>query len=117
MQSEIASHDKRRAQNILIEVKYDLDRVRFHISTAERHREELQRKYKDVNELSLRLRDEEERYGLIWVSEREAPVELRRQAVSAESSAEQARKDVDVMLGAWVNDSGGAIRGDTGVYQ
>ena len=40
-QSEIASHDKRRAQNILIEVKHDLDRVRFHISTAERHRKEL----------------------------------------------------------------------------
>ena len=69
-QSEIASHDKRRAQNILIEVKYDLDRVRFHISTAERHREELQRKYEDVNELSLRLRDEEEQYGLICMSEK-----------------------------------------------
>ena len=107
-------HDRRRAQNILIEVKYDLDRVRFHISTAERHREDLQRKYKDVNELSLRLREEEERYGLICVSAREAAEDLRRQAVSAESSAERARKDMDVILQAWVNDCGGASRGDTG---
>ena len=114
---ETAAHDRRRAQNVVIEVKYDLDRVRFHISTAERHRKELQRKYEDVNQLSLRLRDEEERYGLICMSEREVAEDLRSQAVSAESSAERVRKDLDVMLGTWVNDCVGASRGDTGVCQ
>ena len=37
--------------------------------------------------------------------------------MSAESSAERARMDLVVMLGTWVNDCGGASRGDTGVSQ
>ena len=37
--------------------------------------------------------------------------------MSAESSAERARKDMDVMLGTWVNDCSGASRGDAGVSQ
>ena len=116
-QSEMAEHDRRRAQNIMIEVKHDLDRVQFHISTAERHREELQWRYEDVRQLSLRLRDEEERYGLIFMSESEAAEDLRSQAMTAECSAERARKDLDVMLGTWENDCVGASRGDTGVGQ
>ena len=90
-QSEMAELDRRRAQNIMIEVKHDLDRVQFHISTAERHREELQRRYEEVRQLSLWLRDEEERYGLIFMSESEAAEDLRSQAMTAESSAERAR--------------------------
>ena len=116
-QSEMAEHDRRRAQNIMIEVKHDLDRVQFHISTAEHHREELQWRYKEVRQLSLRLRDEEERYGLVFMSESEAAEDLRSQAMTAESSAERARKDLDVMLGTWENDCVGASRGDTGVGQ
>ena len=116
-QSEMAEHDRRRAQNIMIEVKHNLERVQFHISTAERHRKELQRNYKDIRQLSLRLRDEEEWYGLISMSESDAAEDLRSQAMTAESSAERARKDLDVMLGTWVNDCVGASRGDTGVGQ
>ena len=67
---EMAEHQRRRAQTIIREVEHDLKGVQFHISTAERHCEELQQKYEDVNELSLLLRDEEERYGLTCVSER-----------------------------------------------
>ena len=92
-------------------------RVQFHISTAERHLKELQRNYEDIRQLSLRLRDEEERYGLISMSENDAAEDLRSQAVTAENSAERARKYLDVMLGAWVNDCVGANRGDTGVSQ
>ena len=42
---------------------------------------------------------------------------LRNQAVTGENSAERARKDLDVMLGTWVNDCVGANRGDTSVSQ
>ena len=51
------------------------------------------------------------------MSEREAAEDLRHQAVSGEGSAERARKDMDVMLGTWVNDCSGASREDTGVCQ
>ena len=116
-QSEVAEHDRRRAHNVLAEEKYDLDRVRFHISTALRHSIELQRRYQDVNQLSFRLRDEEEQYALICLSEREAAEDLRSQAEKAESNAARVREDLDVMLGTWVNDCVGASRGNTGGYQ
>ena len=102
---------------ILIEVKCDLERVQFHISTAERHLKELQRNYEDVRQLSLRLRDEKERYGLISMSESDVAEDIRSQAVTAENSAERARKDLDVMLGTLVNDCVGVNQGDTGVSQ
>ena len=51
------------------------------------------------------------------MSESEASEDLRSQAVTAENSAERARKDLDVMLGTWVNDCVGANRGDTSVSQ
>ena len=116
-QIETSEHDIRRARNILREVKYDQDRVQVHMSTAERHREELHLKYKDIRQLSLRLRDEEERYGLISMSESEAAEDLRSHPMAAESSAVRARKDLDVMLGTWVNDCVGASPGDTSVGQ
>ena len=116
-QIEISEHVRSRAQNIMREVEHDLERVQFHISTAVRHCEELQRSYEDICQLSLRLRDEEERYGLISMSEGDAAEDLRSQAMAAESSAERARKDLDVRLGTWVNDCVGARRGDTGVGQ
>ena len=42
---EMAEHQRRQAQAIIREVKYDLKAVQVHISTAEPHREELQRSY------------------------------------------------------------------------
>ena len=51
------------------------------------------------------------------MSESDAAEDLRSQAMAAESSAERARKDLDVKLGTWVNDCIGASRGDTGVCQ
>ena len=87
------------------------------MSTAERHREELHLRYDDIHQLSLGLRDEEERYGLISMSESEAAEDLRGQAMAAESRAVTARKDLDVMLGTWVNDCVGASPGDTSVGQ
>ena len=51
------------------------------------------------------------------MSESDAAEDFRSQAVTAENSAESARKDLDVMLGTWVSDCIGANRGDTGVSQ
>ena len=53
---EMAEHQRRRAQTIIREVEHDLKGVQFHISTAERHREELQPSYeaKRINFLQLR---------------------------------------------------------------
>ena len=116
-QIEVAEHERRRAQNILIEVNHDLERVQFHISTAERHLTELQRNYEDIRLLSLRLRNEEERYGRNSMSDSYAAKGLRNQAVTAENSTERARKDLGVMLGTWVNDCVGANPGDTGESQ
>ena len=39
---EMAEHERRQARTIIREVEYDLKAVQVHISTAERHREELQ---------------------------------------------------------------------------
>ena len=65
----MAEHQRRQAQAIIREVEYDLKAVQVHISTAERHREELQRSYEAIWVNFLQLREEEERYGLVSVSE------------------------------------------------
>ena len=114
---EMAEHQRRRAQTIIREVEHDLNRVQFHISTAECHREELQRSYEANCLISLQLRDEEEQYGLISISESDEAEDFRNQAEAAERSAERARKDLDVMLGTWVNDCVGASGGDTSAGQ
>ena len=92
-------------------------RVQFHISTAERHLKELQRNYEDIRQLSLRLRDEEERYGLISMSENDAAEDLRSRAEKEESDAARLREDLDVMMGTWVNDCVSATQGNFGVHQ
>ena len=51
------------------------------------------------------------------MSESDAAEDLRDQAMTAESSAEQARKDLDAMLGTCEDDCVGASRGDTDVCQ
>ena len=40
---------------------------------------------------------------------------MRNQAEAAERSAESARKELDAMLGTWVNDCVGTSGGDTSV--
>ena len=107
-QIEMAEHQGRQAQTIKRDVEHDLNGVQFHISTAQRHREELQRSYEANRKIFLQLRDEEERFGLTSISE-------RNQAEAAERSAEGARKELDAMLGTWVNDCVGTSVGDTSV--
>ena len=87
--------------------------MQFHTSTAERHCEKLQRNY-EANRINfLQLRDEEERYGLVSISESDEAEDLRNRVEAAERSAESARKDLHIMLGTWVDDSVGTSGGDT----
>ena len=109
---EMAEHQRRQAQTIIREMEYDLKAVQARISTAERYREELQRSYEANRVNFLQLREEEERYGLVSISESDEAEDLRNQAEAAERSAESARKDLDVMLGTWVHDCVGTSGGD-----
>ena len=110
---EMAEHQRRRAQTIIREVEHDLNGVQLHLSTAQCHREELKWSYEANHILFLQLRDEEERYGLVSISESDEAEDFRNQAEAAECSAESARKDLDIMLGTWVDDSVGTSGGDT----
>ena len=101
---EVAEHDRRRARTVLTEEKYNLDRVQFHISTALRHSIELQRKYEDASQLTLHVRNEEERYGQLCLTDREVAEDLRSRAEKGESDAARLSEDLDVMMGTWVND-------------
>ena len=47
------------------------------------------------------------------ISESDEAEDFRNQAEAAEGSAESARKDLDIMLGTWVDDSVGTSGGDT----
>ena len=65
-------------------------------------------------------RDEEDRYGLISMSESDEAKDFRNQAEAADRSAESSRKDLDVMLGTWVHDcvetsGGGTSAGEPSV--
>ena len=61
----------------------------------------------------LQLRDECERFELVTISESDKADDLRDQAEAAERSAEGARKELDAMLGRWVNDCAGTSEGET----
>ena len=62
----------------------------------------------------LQLRDEEERLGMISVSESDEADDLRKQAEEAESSAQCTRKEIEQLLGKWVHHGAGARKGETG---
>ena len=110
---EMAEHERRQARTIIREVEYDLKAVQVHISTAECHREELQRSYEANRVNFFQLREEEERYRLVSISESDEAEDLRNQAEAAERRAESARKDLHIMLGTWVDDCVGTSGGGT----
>ena len=50
---------------------------------------------------------------MVSISESDEADDLRNQAEAAERSADCARKELDTMLGKWVNDGAGASEGET----
>ena len=50
---------------------------------------------------------------MVSISESDEADDLRNQAEAAERSAECARRELDAMLGKWVNDGAGASEGET----
>ena len=63
------------------------------------------------------MRNEEERYGQLCLTDREMAEDLSSHAEKEESDAARLREDLDVMMGTWVNDCVGATRGNFGVHQ
>ena len=62
----------------------------------------------------LQLREEKDRFGLVSVSESDEADELRKQAEEVERSAQCTRKEIEQLLGKWVNHGAGAREGETG---
>ena len=100
-------------QAVKKDLEYDIIGIQYHLFTAQRHREEFQQNFEANCKIFLQLRDEEERFGLVSISESDEADDLRKQAEEAERSAEGARKELDAMLGKWVNDVAGAREGET----
>ena len=111
----MAEHQGRRAQTVKRDFEYDIIGIQFQLSTARRHREELQQRFEANRKLFLQLRDKCERFGLVSISESDEADDLRNQAEAAERSTEGARKELDTLLGRWVNDCSGTSEGDASV--
>ena len=111
---QVAECQGRRALAVKRDLEYDIIGIQYHLFNAWRHREELKRSFEANRKLFLQLRDEEERFGLVSISESDEADDFRKQAEEAECSAECTRKEIDAMLGKWVNDGAGDREGETG---
>ena len=76
--------------------------IQYHLFTARSHREELKQSFEANRKIFLQLRDEEERFGLVSISESDEADDLRKQAEEAKRKAQCTRKEIDAMLGKWV---------------
>ena len=91
--------------------KGDLERdiigFRYQLYNSQRQLEEIKRDLKENRKLFLQLRDEEERLGMISVSESDEADKAREQADLAELQAQRTRKEIEQLLGKWVNHGAG----------
>ena len=112
---EVAEHQGRRAKAVKKDLEYDIIGIQYKLFTARHHREELNRSFEGNRKLFLQLRDECKRFELVTISESDEADDLRNQAEAAERSTEGARKELDTLLGRWVNDCSGTSEGDASV--
>ena len=110
---EVTERQARQVRAIKKDLEYNEIGIQYQLSVARRHREEFTRNFEANRKIFLQLRDEEERFGLVSISESDEADKFRKQAEAAERSAEAARKELDGMMGRWVNDCAGTSEGDT----
>ena len=91
------AHFKGDLERSVIGFQYQLFRFR-------RQLEEIRRECEEIRRLVFQLRDEEDRFGIVALSEREEADKAREQAKEAELKAQCTRKVIEQLLGRWGND-------------
>ena len=67
----MAECQSRQASTAKRDLEYDIIGIQYHLFNARRHHEELKRSFEANRKFFLQLRDEEERFGLVSISESE----------------------------------------------
>ena len=89
------------------DLEQDIIGFRYQLYNSQRQLEGIKRDLKENRKLFLQLRDEEERLGMISVSESDEAAEAREQADVAELQAQRTRKEIEQLLEKWVNHGAG----------
>ena len=94
------AHFKGDLERSVIGFQYQLFRFRQQL-------EEIRREFEENRRLVSQLRDEEDRFGIVALSEREEADKAREQAKEAELKAQHTRKEIEQLLGRYGNDGAG----------
>ena len=79
----------------------------YQLFSSQRQIEETSRGLKEIQRLVFQIRDEEEWFGMVALSESDEADEARKQAEEAEIKAQRTRKEIEQLLGRWVNHGAG----------